>query len=880
MKDLPLSGAFADPTVPSERYVLLDRLGSGGMGVVWRARDTLLERDVALKTVGTRNDEFEERLAREVRVATRIASPGIVWVLDRGSLPDGRPFVVFELLDIPALGRGHDDLQLLVQAARAVGDAHRQGLVHRDLKPSNLGLRNDRLVVLDWGLAKPVDDSGWNQRVLGGPLTASGVTVGTLGYMAPEQIAGGRVDAACDVWALGALAYEICSGQDAWEDGTHALLSRVSSGTLVLPAGPLCDVVKQALSLDPRERHPDGHAFADALEQALGPPDVPASRRPLGLVLAAGVFLVGLSSGAAFLRPAAPPPDADARALHVELGHTLAAQGRFLEAREHGAAADRLGPGADSTGLLMLPHAAPPVVEEHPCDRVLLFDGRDRMLCDRPGRVTLYEDGRPTLTHDLQHERAWLGADGVVVHDGWTLHQLQDDGGRRVMDQAVNNPIHVAMGPEPAVVLGPKLWSFDAEVGTQVTSIDATWALHTPVGLLTHDAITDSVLLADGENGRRLFPLDEPVVYGAVRSTGVVIVGLRGTVVELDPESLEPIRRYQLRHVHQVFAAAWDGLRLAVSTPDGLFVSRKGEPELQLDVDPPTELGWLGDGRLRAAEGATTLTWDVDGAAALMVPERLSTTALRGSNSPSFALQDHLFVFDPDRLTWGRQGRDGVGRGPIRSLPQNLLTVDNDELFRLVDDTFVPIGPFPVAAPLRDGSVLATRRWGRGIALASQRQGLVKEYVDLPPIRTLVTDQDGDHALGLDDEGRLHSISRDGAIALVDEGPVLTMAASPLGRAVARPDGHVELLGRWHARCGDNLSSVAVGRDHVAAGTLAGGICLFDAEGELLARFPAHAERVSALAFWGDVLFSGSWAPGVRRWRLPTQSSATTSSSG
>jgi len=160
----PVSGAFANRPPAVERYTCLDTLGVGGMGRVWRAHDQVLHRDVALKTVALdAPPDHTERLQQEARIAAQLGGPGVVRILDQGTMRDGRLFVVMELLQTPALGHGRDrDLASLVQAARAVGDAHRHGIVHRDLKPSNLARRGDQAVVLDWGLARPIDpNAGW-----------------------------------------------------------------------------------------------------------------------------------------------------------------------------------------------------------------------------------------------------------------------------------------------------------------------------------------------------------------------------------------------------------------------------------------------------------------------------------------------------------------------------------------------------------------------------------------------------------------------------------------------------------------------------------------------------------------------------------------------
>ena len=154
---------------PGARYVREARIGQGGMGSVWRALDTRLRRKVALKSVTPdASEEIRQRLVQEARLAGHLTHPGVVRVLDQGIDEGGRPFYVMEILKFPLLGRGRErDLRAMVEIARTVGFAHREGLVHRDLKPSNLGLRGSQPVVADWGLARPYgEDDQWTRAVL------------------------------------------------------------------------------------------------------------------------------------------------------------------------------------------------------------------------------------------------------------------------------------------------------------------------------------------------------------------------------------------------------------------------------------------------------------------------------------------------------------------------------------------------------------------------------------------------------------------------------------------------------------------------------------------------------------------------------------------
>jgi eukaryotic-like serine/threonine-protein kinase len=207
-------------------FEILEPLGAGGMGEVYRARDTRLDRIVAIKLlpreVVNAPGRRVERLRREARIIGRITHPNICTLHDVGE--DGSTtFLVMEYVDGETLARRLEDgplplplaLRTAIGIADALDHAHRIGVVHRDLKPSNIMLTRESVKLLDFGLAKltardeeQLTDSTWSAQ-----LTDVGIIMGTVPYMAPEQIEGREVDARTDIFALGVVLYEMVAGR-------------------------------------------------------------------------------------------------------------------------------------------------------------------------------------------------------------------------------------------------------------------------------------------------------------------------------------------------------------------------------------------------------------------------------------------------------------------------------------------------------------------------------------------------------------------------------------------------------------------------------------------------------------------------------------------
>src|SRR6516164_6482953 len=210
-------------------YDVQAAIGAGGMGEVYRARDARLSRDVAIKILPASFSSDPDRLqrfAQEARAAAALSHPNILSIYDIGD-DHGAPYVVSELLEGETLRdrlrngplNSRKAIEYAVQIAKGLAAAHEKGIIHRDLKPENLFLTNDgRVKILDFGLAKLTQiEAAPNQTNLPTASgTEPGVVMGTLGYMSPEQVKGKPADQRSDIFAFGAILYEMLSGSRAF----------------------------------------------------------------------------------------------------------------------------------------------------------------------------------------------------------------------------------------------------------------------------------------------------------------------------------------------------------------------------------------------------------------------------------------------------------------------------------------------------------------------------------------------------------------------------------------------------------------------------------------------------------------------------------------
>jgi serine/threonine protein kinase len=288
------------------RYSIQRELGQGGVGAVYLAQDQKLHgKLVVIKVLlekSLQNSWVVQKFQQEKEALARVDHPGVVGVLDTGELPDGKPYLVMQFIDgvtlrsqvkpegIP-LERAAD---LIKQIGRALKAAHDKGIFHRDLKPENIMLQSfgggeEQVKIIDFGIAKLKDS-------IVAPSTVTGATAGTVSYMAPEQLSGRPVSAAMDIYAMGAIAYELVTGRKPFNPETgFELLEMQRGGVRVKPSDlrpsvseEACQVILRALSFDPKQRFQNARELGDTLARTLseetfspspsGPLPIPATQ--------------------------------------------------------------------------------------------------------------------------------------------------------------------------------------------------------------------------------------------------------------------------------------------------------------------------------------------------------------------------------------------------------------------------------------------------------------------------------------------------------------------------------------------------------------------------------------------------------------------------
>jgi formylglycine-generating enzyme required for sulfatase activity/dienelactone hydrolase len=307
-----------DPGTTLAHYVIEELLGEGGMGKVYRARDTVLNRTVAIKVLAptaSGESESKRRLLREARAASALNHHNVV-TIHSVEEQGGVDFIVMEHvpgtpLAIPPGGLPIDiGIQYAIQIAEALAAAHEAGIVHRDIKPQNVMIgRTGHVKVLDFGIARRTaieDDAATRPVTLHRSVAATGVVVGTIGYLAPEQMEGKPADARSDVFSLGALLFEMFTGRRAFDgasmwavmDATMRIDPPLVSAVRADAPARLAQIVRRCLAKNPDERYQSATDVGAELAALCTHTDQSGKSRTARLAIAAGILLALAGAGA------------------------------------------------------------------------------------------------------------------------------------------------------------------------------------------------------------------------------------------------------------------------------------------------------------------------------------------------------------------------------------------------------------------------------------------------------------------------------------------------------------------------------------------------------------------------------------------------------
>jgi hypothetical protein len=365
-------------------YEIAAPLGAGGMGEVYRAKDTRLGREVAIKILPesfARDTDRLRRFEQEARAVAALNHPNILAIHDIGE-QEGAPYIVSELLEGNSLRAELEHGALparkasdyAAQIAQGLAAAHDKNLVHRDLKPENVFITREwRVKILDFGLAKLSPNARASKESDGLTLTSSpteaGVVMGTAGYMAPEQIRGSAVDSRTDIFAFGAVLYEMVSGERAFRRETPAETMTAilkedppELSEMTQPVSPgLERIVRRCLEKQPEQRFQSAKDLAFALEALTGTTTGTTSKtaanaaiaggasKPRWLGYAAAAALIGLALGAVIAWQLHPAPVASPTFTRVSYHHGEVIRGRFAPDGKTVLYSAKLGGGAADT---------------------------------------------------------------------------------------------------------------------------------------------------------------------------------------------------------------------------------------------------------------------------------------------------------------------------------------------------------------------------------------------------------------------------------------------------------------------------------------------------------------------------------------------------
>lgn len=755
----------------ADRYERLHLLGEGAMGRVWLARDTVLGRDVALKAPrGDAGSSSARRLQREARVLSRLDHPGIIALLDEGELPDGRPFFVMRQatgMDLERWSRGNGSPPSLARrlwtvraVVAAVAHAHARGVIHRDLKPSNVRVDADGTVsVLDWGLARFVDESASDEDGGDRSLTRVGARLGTPAWMSPEQAAGEEAGPEADVWSLGVLLWEVLTSRRAYPGSASAtVLSAVLSG----PPAPVREVARdvpepigrvlEGALTSRHRRYADAGALLDALDSALpvldrAGPGVPAGVWWLAAGLAVPTLLAAMGSLPVDVSESDTSPDPALVQALLAAGDRSGAESAACALLEQHPA----DPIARGALLSAIPRAQVLWTAPAPdCSigEALRWDGR-LLACASDGTLSVYtidlEGMRPAWSRDLE------------------VHQLAFMGTSTLLGQAPRSstPQRLRVGD-----------GRPAPISSHLTDaiLDHSRSDHVARGATGHTALRED---RDDRRTRTAEPAYSTFEMDALPIQVVVLHD--GRELWLTDEGVE---RRNLdgteREVWTVPAAHDRPARMAVSAPEHhvLVLTNSGQASA-LDLrdgswSPWANVDLIGAWNLAISPDGRTAAGTVMGEKAVWSTEvPAARRSLPDSGSAVAFLDDqHLVTIGFDEVSAWRLP-SGLGHdvyraeGPLRGLAWSQVGLvgwwsGGARLWRPDGSSEAP-GPVQEAAPSPDASALALALGDRGLAIRSASgtttwDGLPCERVVWPEPSTVVctTVDDGPHRIDVE----------------------------------------------------------------------------------------------------------------------------------
>ena len=523
---LPQQPGLVGQTI-DERYVIESAIGQGGVGAVYLARDRKLhDKRVVIKILLDRslqNEWVVQKFQQEKEALARVDHPGVVGILDTGELPDGKAYLVMQFVDGVTLRSQIKPegmplaraAEIIKQIGRALSAAHERGIFHRDLKPENIMLQSfgrgeEQVKIIDFGIAKLKDS-------LVAPSTVTGATAGTVAYMAPEQLAGKSISAATDIFALGAIAYEIVTGRKPFNPETgFELLEMQRSGVRVQPrdlrpalSTEANEVILRALNFAPAERFQTARDFGEVVAQSLDEESGTLDQNPASQVPA--TQLVTSANPAA--RQTGDLSSKTIAGRYEPAKVDTLQRPSFIPAVTDDPATSRRGlfVGIALVLLLMIGAAAGTLIWK----REAIFGGRERALTYSL-TVQKMRDGKPFQTE-------FESSGQEIFENGWKFRMnfdSQQDGYLYLLNEgpaSANSSTYNVLFPEsktnsgsPQVTAGRKLqtdWMrFDEQQGTE-----KFWMVWSASPVRELEAVTEAV------NDRDLGEIRDPAKARAVR---------------------------------------------------------------------------------------------------------------------------------------------------------------------------------------------------------------------------------------------------------------------------------------------------------------------------------------------------------------------------